>query len=114
AGRELRAAALAALAPGDGGPTPVNTLGVGRAEVADGPEGAPVWVEAPPYGPGAVGEPSDGVSLDETGDALVLENGRLRAELGRDGALRSLREKATGREALARRGNVLQLFDDRP
>ena len=36
----------------------------------------------------------------------MLENGRLRAELGRDGLLRSLVERATGREALAGPGNV--------
>jgi alpha-mannosidase len=112
--RGLREAALAALAPGTGGPTPVNTIGAARAEVAAGPAGDPVWVTAPAYGFGAVAEPPDRVTLDEAGGALVLENGRLRAELARDGSLRSLRERATGREALTGPGNVLQLFDDRP
>ena len=44
----------------------------------------------------------------------MLENGRLRAELGRDGLLRSLVELSTDREALAGPGNVMQLYDDRP
>ncbi len=54
------------------------------------------------------------VSVAETGDGIVLENGLLRAELGRDGLLRSLVELGTGREALAGPGNVLQVYDDRP
>jgi alpha-mannosidase len=44
----------------------------------------------------------------------VLENGLLRAELGRDGSLRSLVELSTGREALAGPGNVLEVYDDHP
>ena len=102
---------LIAEALGEGEPeTPLNTIGFARAEVADGP----VWVEAPPYGYGRVGEAPDAVAVTETADAIVLENGRLRAELGRDGLLRSLVELGTGREALAAPGNVMQLYDDRP
>ena len=96
---------------GEGEPeTPLNTIGFARAEVADGP----VWVETPPYGYGRTGEAPDAVAVTETADAIVLENGRLRAELGRDGLLRSLVEGATGREALAGPGNAMQLYDDRP
>ena len=108
---ERRRAADRAAALGEGEPaTPLNTIGFARAEVADGP----VWVEAPPYGYGRAGEAPDAVTVTETADAIVLENGRLRAELGRDGLLRSLVERATGREALAGPGNVMQLYDDRP
>jgi alpha-mannosidase len=102
---------LIADALGEGEPTtPLNTIGFARAEVADGP----VWVEAPPYGYGRVSEASDAVAVTETADAIVLQNGRLRAELGRDGLLRSLVELSTDREALAAPGNVMQLYDDRP
>jgi alpha-mannosidase len=90
--------------------TPLNTTGFARAEVADGP----VWVEAPSYGYGRVGEAPDAVAVIEADDAIVLENGRLRAELERDGLLRSLVELGAGREALAAPGNVLQLYEDRP
>ena len=91
--------------------TPLNTIGFARAEVADGP----VWVEAPPYGYGRVGEAPDAVAVTETADAIVLENGRLRAELGRDGLLRSLVELGDRpRGAGRRRATCMQLYDDRP
>jgi alpha-mannosidase len=102
---------LVAEALGEGDrTTPLNTIGFARAEVADGL----VWVEAPPYGYGRAGEAQDTVTLTETADAIVLENGLLRAELDRDGLLRSLVELGSGREALAGAGNVMQLYDDRP
>ena len=47
--------------------------------------------------------PAPGLKLD----GRVLENAHLRAELGPDGSLASLVHKATGREALAGRGNQL-------
>jgi alpha-mannosidase len=47
-------------------------------------------------------------------DGLVLENGHLRAELDAAGRLLSLVDCATGREALAGPGNVLELSADRP
>jgi alpha-mannosidase len=108
--------ALAALAaPGDDR-APLNTLGVPRAEVAERPGGDGLgWVTAPPYGIGetASGGP-DPVTVVEDGDVVILDNGGLRAELGRDGLLRSLVHLASGREALAGAGNRLQLYDDRP
>jgi alpha-mannosidase len=113
-GELLVDAAIAALAAGDAGPTPLNTIGFARAQVAERPDGELAWVEAPPYGFGVTGEPPAGVVVTETGDSIVLENGRLRAELGRDGRLRSLVELRSGREALAADGNVLQVYDDRP
>jgi len=110
----IAGAALAALAGEGGAPAPFNTIGFDRAEVAPGPDGRLVWVEAPSYGFGAAADASAAVSVAETGDAVVLENGILRAELGRDGRLRSLVELGSGREALAGPGNVLQVYDDRP
>ena len=47
-------------------------------------------------------------------DGFTLENEHLRAVLGRDGTLRSLVELASGREAIAAPGNVLELYEDRP
>ncbi|MDX6592647.1 MAG: alpha-mannosidase [Gaiellales bacterium] len=107
-------AALHVLAGEGDGPTPANTLGFARSGVVERPGDGPVWVEAPPYGYGAVRDAPGSVTLTQTGDLIVLENERLRVELGRDGAVHSLIERATGREALAGRGNVLQVFDDRP
>ena len=98
---------LRALA-GDGA-TPVNTIGVARREVVDGPDGLCV-VEAEPYADGVVVEASDTV----TADGLVLENAHLRVELGEDGSVRSVVEKTTGREALAAPGNRLELYEDLP
>ena len=106
--------ALAALVGAEEGRTPFNTIGFARAEVAAGPDGGLAWVEAPAYGFGAVREAPGEVTATETTDGVVLENGILRAELGRDGRLRSLVELDTGREALAGPGNVLQLYEDRP
>jgi alpha-mannosidase len=47
-------------------------------------------------------------------DGLTLENVHLRVELGEDGTVLSVIEKASGREALAAPGNVLELYEDRP
>jgi len=113
-GEQLVGAALAALT-GEGDPaTPVNTLGFARAEVADRPGAGPAWVDVPAYGFGVVGRPPDAVRANETPDRIVLENGLLRAELGRDGLLHSLVDLGSGREALGAPGNVMQLYDDRP
>jgi alpha-mannosidase len=109
----LVTAALESLADGDG-PSPVNPTGFDRAEVAEHPELGLVWVDAPRCGFGAVAAPADAVTVKSTGPRIVLENGRLRAELGRDGRLLSLVHRASGREALAGIGNVLQIYDDRP
>ena len=105
--------ALAALAQA-GPATPVNTIGDVRGEVAAGENGVPVWVVAAPYAAGAPAEAPDAVRVTELADGVVLENGRIRAELAADGSLRSLVERSSGREALAAPGNVLQEYDDRP
>ena len=110
----IAGAALAALTGDEGGPTAFNTIGFSRAEIAPAPDGGLAWVEAPAYGFGVVGEAPGHVSVTESEDAVVLENGLLRAELGRDGRVRSLVELASGREVLAGLGNVLQVYDDHP
>lgn len=59
---------------------------------------------------------SAGVTVRREGDAIVLENAHLAATLDRDGLLVSLRDRATGREAIpaGRPAKVLQLFRDIP
>ena len=64
----------------------MNTVGVARAEVAADPDGKLHFVAAPPYGSGAIAEPSAGVRID----GLTLQNRHLRAELSEDGSLLSL------------------------
>jgi alpha-mannosidase len=107
---EAGAEAICAAALAGVGAGPVNTIGFARREVAVDGDGELCVVEAPPYGFGAVIEPTDRVTLD----GLVLENGHLRAELAPDGTVVSLIEKSTGRETLAAPGNRLELYDDRP
>jgi alpha-mannosidase len=56
-------------------------------------------------------EPLEGLSVSET----HLENAHLRATIGADGTVTSLIHKATGREALAGRGNQLWVYPvDKP
>ena len=88
----------------------VNTVGVARREVLTGPSGLAV-AEAPPCGIGRLVRARGQVSVSE-GGSFILDNGILRAVLGRDGTLRSL--VVGGREAMAAPGNVLELYDDRP
>jgi alpha-mannosidase len=105
--RGAEALCAAALRSGD---VPVNTIGFARREVAERGGGALVFVDAPPYGCGAVVDPDDAVRLA----GLVLDNRHLRAELAADGTIVSLVHKASGRETLAAPGNRLELYDDRP
>ena len=112
-------------APGGAGSTTPNPYGgaaprpvaFGRAGGHLGPPEAD-RVErrrSPPYGFGVVeAAPPGAVSATESGYGVVFENGVLRAELGRDGLVRSLVALGTGREALAGPGNVLQVYDDHP
>jgi alpha-mannosidase len=93
------------------GPTPVNTIGFARREVAPAPDGGLHVVEAAPYAAGAIVAADDAVTHEEP---LVLENAHLRAELSPEGQLLSLLHKETGREALAAPGNRLELYQDRP
>ncbi len=110
----LATEAMAALAGEGDDPTPLNTIGFARAQVVEHPGGGLVWIEAPAHGFGAPGKPPAPVVVTETADRIVLDNGRLRAELSSDGLLYSLVERHSGREALAAPGNVMQVYDDRP
>ena len=91
------------------GPTPVNTVGVARREVVDGPTGL-VVVDAGPYGDGTVVAETDEVRVD----GLTLENAHLRVTLREDGSIVGVVDKASGREVLASPGNRLELYEDRP
>ena len=89
----------------------VNTIGVARREVvARG--GELVMAEAPACGTGTFASADGTAALRQEAEAFTLDNGILRAVLGRDGTLRSL--VVGGREAMAAPGNVLELYDDRP
>jgi alpha-mannosidase len=83
----------------------VNTVDVARREVVDGQ-----LVEAAPFADARTVEAGDEVRVD----GLVLENAHLRVELGEDGNVLSVVDKATGRETLAAPGNLLELYEDRP
>jgi len=93
------------------GPSPVNTIGFPRREVAEAPDGGLHVVEAAPYAAGAIVAADDAPAHHQP---LVLENGHLRAELSREGHLLSLIHKESGRETLAALGNRLELYEDRP
>jgi len=96
-------------------PTPVNTLGFPRAEVALDPRGEPAFVVASPFAAGRLAPLEETVRLTlEAGADIRLENGRLTAVLTAGGALRSLIHRASGREALAGEANRIVLFEDRP
>ena len=77
-----------------------------------GARGSGVIAEAPPCGIGRFAEPRGEATVEAGDEAFTLDNGILRAVLGRDGTLRSL--VVGGREAMAAPGNVLELYDDRP
>ena len=91
----------------------VNTIGVERREVVS-VSGGLRFAEAPSCGIGKLVEARSEVRVAESADGFTLENEHLRAVLGRDGTLRSLVELASGREAMAAPGNVLELYEDRP
>lgn len=133
-GATLRNQALVSLLgiPADkaGNVCAVNTLGLERREVVELPEGAasgqtsadgkPLGiVEAPAYGY-HVFTPANGVSnpvtVEETGATITLENEFVRAVFEPNGALTSLLDKRTQREAIepGKAGNRFVLFDDKP
>jgi len=91
------------------GDAPANTLDVPRREVVLR-HGTPVLVEAAPFAAGRVVQPADTVRVD----GLTFENAHLRVELGEDGSVLGVFDKATGREVLAAPGNRLELYEDRP
>jgi alpha-mannosidase len=109
------AEAVAAGALGPPGDVPVALSGPARRQVVARPDGRLALAELPAIGAGRVIEPGEEVTATRTGDGgAVLENAHLRAVLGADGALHSLIHRATGREALAAPGNVLELYEDDP
>jgi alpha-mannosidase len=89
-----------------------DAAGGGAPREPAGTAGGLAFAEAPPCGSGCFTEPRGSVRVDEADDTFTLDNGILRAVLGRDGTLRSL--VLGGREAMAAPGNVLELYDDRP
>jgi alpha-mannosidase len=93
--------------------TPINTLGFARREVVESNDQL-LFIDAPSYGIGEVVDPHDRVTLNSTRTGWTLENGHLRAEISKAGALTSLVEKGTGRESLAAPGNILRLYEDMP
>jgi alpha-mannosidase len=111
---ELAAAAAGALASGGDGHVPINTVGAPRAEVAELPNGELAFVSAPSCGIGAITEPPAPVRVDENRDGWLLDNGRLRARVARDGTVTSLALCEDDREALAGPANLLELYEDRP
>lgn len=112
--RDLAGVVAGAEALIGAGEMPVNTIGFARREVVETPNGGLTLVEAPPYGPAGVVEPTDEDLVSIGHEPLVLENGFLRAELAPDGTVVSLVEKESGRETLAAPGNRLELYEDRP
>ncbi|HVU78089.1 MAG TPA: glycoside hydrolase family 38 C-terminal domain-containing protein [Gaiellaceae bacterium] len=99
---ELESSLHALIGEGD---ALVNTVGVHRREVIDGR-----LVEAAPYADARDVEADDEVRVD----GLVLQNAHLRVELGEDGSVLSVVDRASGRETLAAPGNVLETYEDRP
>ncbi len=91
----------------------VNTVGVARREVVSAGGGLG-FAEAPSCGVGGLVEARSHARVAEAPDGFTLENEHLLAVLGHDGTLRSLVERASGREAMAAPGNVLELYEDRP
>lgn len=133
-GAELRDKALQALLAGNIGKgnyiCAVNTLSAPRTEVVEMPEGlvgaqqaangrALGVVSAPALGytiaapTGAVDAP---VTVGESKDTIVLENGFVRATFDHAGHLLSLFDKRARREAIepGQPGNHFVLFDDKP
>ena len=108
AAEALRDRALAALGGGI-----VNTTGVAREEVVETPAGLAV-ARVPACGTGELVAAGDAVAVEERDDGWRLANRHLSAFVGRDGTLRSLVHRASGREALDGPGNVLELYEDRP
>ncbi|MBI5160384.1 MAG: alpha-mannosidase [Micrococcales bacterium] len=103
AAEQVIADALAALGAGAGAET----------QVAFNASPFPV-AGVPALGAGAAARASGTATSD--GDGFVLESAALRARIDGSGALVSLVDLATGREAIApgARGNELQLFRDTP
>ena len=92
----------------------VNTIGVARREVVADGRRARLRRGARRAASGGFVEPRDAVARRGDGDGFMLANGHpaRRPRPRRDAAL--ARPRASGREAMAAPGNVLELYDDRP
>jgi alpha-mannosidase len=129
---EIIRTAMAAVA-GDAGPGRVfNTSPRPRAEVVTLPPGVTAGPEAQALADGSsavftrvagsgsapldAAEPPAPVTLTDTPQGQVLDNGLVRIEVDGDGLLASVRDLTAGREVLApgTRGNLLQLHTDLP
>lgn len=131
--REESLLAWAGHPPAAPGPAPhvcaVNTLSAARSEVVELPDGvsggqtaangrALGLVSAPALGYAIATPqfPNSPVTLSESEDNLILENGLMRAVFNRRGGLASLVDKRARRESLAptQTANRFVLFDDDP
>lgn len=114
----LGGSAVAALAAGSGeDPVPVCLGAAAGRAVLSGPGGGLGLYELPAFGFGRrLPDPPRPVAVAEVEGRVGLDNGLLRAELGADGALRSLvlRDGEGEREALAAPGNLFELYEDLP
>jgi alpha-mannosidase len=111
---DLAAAAAATLTSHGDEHLPLNTVGAPRAEVAALPDGELAFVTAPACGIGAIAPAPAPVRVDEDRDGWLLDNGRIRARVARDGTVTSLALCDDEREALAAPANQLELYEDRP
>ncbi|MEI9991938.1 MAG: alpha-mannosidase [Rhizomicrobium sp.] len=96
-----------------GGTTPFNPTGFARDEIVAAPDGRLQRVVAEPFSAGRSETAPRSVRVEDAGD-IVLDNGRLRAVLGKDGSVLSLTHLASGHEALAGKANRFVFYDDRP
>lgn len=102
----------------------LNTLGFARNEVVEGPQGTPVYAEAPSCGYALLDLADCGLPegshpvvarVDESG-AIMLENGLLRVQIGTDGLLHQVYDLWSEREVLKPGclGNQFQIHPDLP
>lgn len=100
-----------------------NTLGFDRAEVAEFPDGRPVWVEVPACGYAVVDQSErlddfsdDPVNVTESAGKTILENGLTRVVVAQNGEVQAITDLRREREILefGHPGNVLSLHLDVP
>ena len=119
----VRDEAFGELLPDPNDEVVLNSLPWARTGLIARPDGSLIPVSAPSYGWAAITvadnaatapAPAGTCTVRVEGAGWVLENAVLRAVLDHHGELLSLREKASGLEALAGPSNRLVLFEDRP
>jgi len=72
------------------------------------------WTRLVVGGSGPASAPSATVHARSEGNGAVIENDLLRVEIGADGTLARVFDKAVGREALVGRGNQIWAYVDKP